>query len=287
MNLIFIGNTGFFGKEIYKHLKKSKKIKSLTSISSKKIDLLKEKNISKLSKLYKKNSMIIFCAGIKKQYGDNIKIFNQNQKIIVNFAASLNSNVKRIIFFSSASVYGEDTDHQEKINEKTNLHLNSYYGISKYFSEKVLDKITKDLNINLAIFRIPLVYGVGDTSKGYGPTSFIHKFMADEQIDLWGHGSELREFIYIEDIVKITYIFINNGKTGIYNIVSGKSYSYKDILNLLSIVLKKNVIINNKKRTKNKVNHIFDNRYLSKNIKNYKFINLESGIKKFLKSYDK
>ena len=54
MNLILIGNTGFFGKEIYKHLKKSKKIKSLTSISSKKIDLLKEKNISKLSKLYKK-----------------------------------------------------------------------------------------------------------------------------------------------------------------------------------------------------------------------------------------
>jgi nucleoside-diphosphate-sugar epimerase len=56
----------------------------------------------------------------KKQLGDNIDIFEKNLIIINNFIrAVLSVSPKKIIFFSSASVYGEDVFHSNKINENT------------------------------------------------------------------------------------------------------------------------------------------------------------------------
>lgn len=286
MHISLIGHTGFFGKEIYNFLKNKKNIKSISVISSKNIDLSDKKNISRLSKIYKKNSIIIFCAGIKKQYGDNLEIFNKNQSIVLNFAQSLNSNVKKIIYFSSASVYGEDIDTKEKINEKTELQLKSYYGISKFVSEKILEKKSLEHEIDLVIFRIPLVYGIGDTTIGYGPSDFVHKFLNKKEINLWGNGEELREFIYIEDIVKITNIFLTKNIHGVFNIVSGKSYSYRDVIRILEKKLNIKCRINRNKRTKKKVNHSYDNLKLKNNLEKYKFLNLEEGLSKFLKSYE-
>ena len=287
MHISLFGHTGFFGREIYKYLKTKKKISNLSVFSSKEFDLSKKIDIKTLSKTYKKDCTIIFCSGIKKQFGDNLNIFDLNQKIITNFAKSLNTNVKKIIYFSSASVYGEDTLHKSKINENSELHLKSYYGLSKYISEKILEKATKELGIKLIIFRIPLVYGIGDSTKGYGPSDFINSFINNKAITIWGTGDEFREFIYILDIVKITYIFLNNKSEGIFNIVSGKSYTFFSIIRILNKIFSKNHKINYIKRTKRKVDHRYNNKRISQFSNGYKFHTLKEGIIKFLKSYDK
>ena len=110
-----------------------------------------------------------FCSGIKKQYGDNLNIFDLNQRIITNFAKSLNTNVKRIIYFSSASVYGEDKFHKNRINENTELYLKSYYGLSKFISEKILEKTTKELGIKLIIFEYRLYMVLAIAPKDMAP----------------------------------------------------------------------------------------------------------------------
>ena len=287
MHISLFGHTGFFGREIYKYLKTKKKISSLSTFSSKEIDLSKKIDVGGLSKRYKKDSTIIFCSGIKKQYGDNLNIFDLNQRIITNFAKSLNTNVKKIIYFSSASVYGEDIPHKNKINENTVLYLKSYYGLSKFTSEKILEKAAKEHGIKLVIFRIPLVYGVGDSTKGYGPSDFINSFIDNKQITLWGKGDEYREFIYIIDIVKLTYKFLNNNSEGIFNIVSGKSYTFYEIIRILNKIFSRKYKINYKKRSKKKVDHKFNNKKMIKFSNGYKFHTLKEGIIKFIKSYEK
>ena len=60
------------------------------------------------------------CIGVKKQLGDDIEVFEKNMKIINNFCKAVsNISTKKIIYFSSAAVYGEDVDYHEKITEKT------------------------------------------------------------------------------------------------------------------------------------------------------------------------
>ena len=59
------------------------------------------------------------------------------------------------------------------------------------------------IQTSLLILRPALVYGKEDLSYSYGPTGFIYKAINFEELVLWGDGSELREFIYVEDVAKI------------------------------------------------------------------------------------
>ena len=79
---------------------------------------------------------------------------------------------------------------------------------------------------------------------------------------------------------------MNNKTEGIFNIVSGKSYTFFAIIRILNKIFLKKYKINYKKRTKQKVDHKFDNKKISKFSNGYRFHTLEEGIFKFLKSYD-
>jgi len=287
MHLIIIGHSGFIGSELSKFYKRKKNLKKITLVSSDKVNLTSKKSIKYLQGIYSKNTVVIFCAGIKRQLGDNIDIFNKNLLIITNFAKSLNSNIKKIIFFSSAAVYGEDTYRSLRINENTSVDPTSYYGLSKYNSEIILKKITENLKIKLVCMRPPLVYGFQDKSMGYGPTQFISLSLQNKTIVLWGDGSEKREFLYIKDLIYITSIIQNSNYEGVLNIVSGKSNDFIDIINVLKKNYNPKLRVINKERSKPKVDVKFSNIKLKKLIKGYKFTSLSSGIVNFIEEYEK
>ena len=80
---------------------------------------------------------------------------------------------------------------------------------------------------------------------------------------------------------------MNNKSEGIFNIVSGKSYTFFGIIKILNKIFSINYKINYKKRTKKKVDHKFNNKKIIKVSNGYKFHTLEEGIIKFIKSYEK
>jgi UDP-glucose 4-epimerase len=283
MDIIIIGYSGFIGKNVFNFLV-SNETYSLTGISSKEIDLTKDNSFIPLSKYLSSDCIVIMCSGIKKQLGDNYKSYEGNTSIINNFCQAISLvPPKKIIFLSSASVYGEDVTYLEKITEQTPVQPKSYYGISKYAAENLLKKTCEDNNISMVILRPPLIYGKDDLSRGYGPTGFIYKALEDKELILWGDGSEYREFIYIEDVSNIIDRILQNDFIGILNLVSGSSYTYKDIKLIIEKKLNKKVIIKSQKRSKEKVNHFYENE-LIKNIScSYQFHSLEDGINKMIK----
>ena len=216
MDFTVIGSTGFIGSSIYTSLKLDS-MNSVVGISSNQVDLSNTDSYKKLKNIITANSTIIMCAGVKKQLGDNIDIFEKNLIIINNFIRAVMSvSPKKIIFFSSASVYGEDVVHSDKINENTLVVNRSYYGMGKYMSELLLTKVCEEVKTELVILRPPLVYGDGDLSFGYGPTGFLRKALDGDDITMWGDGTELREFIYINDVVDIVKILINSDFNGVF-----------------------------------------------------------------------
>ena len=145
------------------------------------------------------------------------------------------------IFLSSASVYGEDVVYRESITENTPAQPKTYYGIAKYSAERILEKVCIDNHTELMILRPPLVYGKDDLSRGYGPTGFTYKAINSEEIILWGDGSEFREFVFITDVAKTIHRLLNNNFNGILNLVSGKSYTFKNIYDLLIKISKSDI----------------------------------------------
>jgi len=87
--------------------------------------------------------------------------------------------------------------------------------------------------LNTKILRIFNVYGAGQSDEYAGViTKFIENIKRDKPIEIYGDGTQTRDFISIEDVVESILNSIENivGKRGrIFNIASGKSEKIKDV----------------------------------------------------------
>ena len=169
-----------------------------------------------------------------------------------------------------------------KTRENTKNIANSYYGLSKIIAENLI-KITFKNSLNkFIVLRMPRIYGPNDNINNYGPTQFTFRAMRKQKINIWGNGKELREYIHINDIIKIFDKIVDSKINGTINIASGKPYSFVDIITVLQNLLNYKISYDHVKRTGTLVNHVFDNTNFKKYFKNYKFIDLNSGIKSLI-----
>ena len=223
------------------------------------------------------------CSGIKSTFGNNLDSFRMNMKMAENICGVLKNNpVRKFVFFSSLAVYGVDINNIN-ISETTEIKPDTYYGLSKYASEQLLELTFSNLNESQLIkLRTPTIYGPNETILAPTPSGFLNTYLDGGEVTLWGDGTEMREFIYVDDIVKIVDLLISTEYSGSINIGSGTGYSYKDSLEIISKILKRKIIINRKKRTKEKVDKLVDRSLFNNLIPKFEFTSLESGLKKII-----
>ncbi|MDD4526516.1 MAG: ADP-glyceromanno-heptose 6-epimerase [Candidatus Margulisbacteria bacterium] len=148
---------------------------------------------------------------------------------------SLNNDID-LIYASSASIYGNG-DKGFKEDPMCEYPLN-VYAFSKFsFDNFVRNVRLKRKNIDSQILGLRYfnVYGYQENHKGKMASvayRMFNQIKNKEEIKLF-EGSEgfLRDFIFIEDVVKVNLFFYENGKQGIYNCGTGKARSFLDIAN--------------------------------------------------------
>ena len=277
MKNLILGKNGFFAKSLFE----DKYFNDCIFLSKEDFKNINNLKRSKLKNIKINNCLILF--GVKKQHGDNYNNFKINQKIDENLSYFIKLIMpKKIIYISSTEVY--DIEHNKKIkfNLNSNIKPISYYGLSKINSEFMISNICNQSKIKFLIIRLPLVYGKYDNSNSYGPTNFINSFLRNNLIKIWGKGDEYREFIYIQDFVNFIKIIFDCSKYGYINFVSGKSYSFIDIVRYLELFSTKKIKLKFLKRNKQKFNIFFTKDKFLSSIK-FKFTPLNKGIKEFLK----
>ncbi len=281
MKTLIFGGDGLIGKKIIYKLK-SFKNKSYYSIDKNELDLslVTNKELIKQKLEVIKPDIVIILASIKRQIGDSSEIKNYNDKITDNLAYALSEQKCKIVYLSSAAVYGE-RNNQKNYNELSKISPTSSYGEHKVRSEKIYKTFIE--NKNLVIIRPPLIYDMNE-KKGYNPSGFLNSGIEDKFIKLWGDGNELREFIILEDAANIILKLCFIDCYGIYNLTSGKSFSYRQIADHISKYTDCEII--EQARTGILVNHTYDNRKLKKLINNYEFITPFKAIdSKYFKKY--
>jgi len=278
--IIILGHTGFVGSYLEKHFLKTFSEIEMIGHSTVSIDLTKEKEVNTLAEFLNQQTVVILCSAIKRQLGDNLDIFSKNIQMVANLSRLLqNHSIKKIVYFSSTSVYGEEV-HNLNITETTSAHPTSYYGIAKFTSECLLrNAIDSQENTSLLILRPPLIYGPKDRSLSYGPSKFTKSAVEGTQITLWGDGTEKREFLFIDDLVEITSRLLFNEDQGILNIASGTSHTFKNILDNISRLQPSPLRVNSRLRSKSKVDNVFNNQVLNQHLPDFSFTSLEEGIK--------
>lgn len=134
----------------------------------------------------------------------------------------------RFIAFSSATVYGNNTEHNIAVNEADTQITNSLdesicaYSQSKRMTETLAKAYYSQYGVESIIARFGYVYGFSKFPPNTAFFNFIKTALAGNDIVLNGKCFERRDNIYVKDAVKLLITLANEGKSGeSYNVASG------------------------------------------------------------------
>ena len=254
-----------------------------------KLDLSKAKQHSKLSN-YKFDYIFHFAAqpGVRysllypeRYYENNVKAYNY---LIENINKK---NIKKIIYASSSSVYGDQKSFPT--NEKAYLNAKNPYAISKVINEKISEMYSSIYNINFIGLRFFTAYG-----EWGRPDMFIIKLLNSiykkKVFYLNNKGNHYRDFTYIGDIVstceKLLY-YKSNSKNEIFNICAGQKVNIKILLYQIVKQFPKAKIKMIKANKADVYQTFGSNKKIVKSLKLKKFINIKKGLEKTITWYKK
>jgi len=129
--------------------------------------------------------------------------------------------VKKIIFASSVAVYGRGKVFPA--SESSEINPIYSYGISKHTAEAYLKYFSRYYELNFEILRYSNVYGPRQPIFGEVGVIAIYtdKITKNEPLVIFGNGKNLRDYIYISDIVNFTIHSVTLKNSSIYNVGSG------------------------------------------------------------------
>jgi UDP-glucose 4-epimerase len=128
----------------------------------------------------------------------------------------------RVVFASSAAVYG--TPRAFPIREDANISPISPYGASKAASELYLRAFEENHKIEAVSLRYFNVYGPRQTPNQYAGviSKFVRRALQQKTLEIYGDGSQTRDFIYVSDVVDATVAALEkNLRDRVFNIASG------------------------------------------------------------------
>ncbi|MCM8798292.1 MAG: SDR family oxidoreductase [Candidatus Omnitrophica bacterium] len=158
--------------------------------------------------------------------------------------ASKKMGVKRVIYASSSSVYGE----RDKFPEKENFlpHPISPYAVSKLAGEYWCQVFSASYGLETVSLRYFNVFGPRQSLESQYAIvvpKFITCLLYNQSPPIYGDGTQSRDFTYIENVVKANLLATTKeGISGeVFNIASGKDYSVLDLLGILQRIMHKKI----------------------------------------------
>lgn len=149
------------------------------------------------------------------------------------------TSCKKFIYASTMSVYGEQPN-KEQFSEMDNTIPKSFYAVGKLSSERYMHIFSKEFGIDYTVLRYFNVYGPGqnmDNMKQGMVSIYLKQFIApdSEDVIIKGSSERFRDFIYIDDIIKITIAASTDlgFSNKIVNVGTGVKTTVKEVITLI------------------------------------------------------
>lgn len=296
-NILLLGGTGFIGKNIIEYF--------ITNINFSNYQLIV------LSRYYQvsEHKNVVYELG---DYGDKEvlkKLFNQWSFVMVFHLASssipissnkniqddINGNLISTIYLlevmkdygcdfilylsSGGAVYGDKKI--AIISEDASCTPISSYGIVKLAVENYLKLYQRHYGINYLVLRISNPFGSYHNSEQQGVINIaIRRAVMGKSLEVWGDGSQSKDYIFIDDLVKIIFQLIQNKIVNkVVNVGSGQSHQLNNILDIIKSHLP-NFEINYVESKRTDVKDFCLDISLLKSLIDFKFTEFEEAIKK-------
>ena len=192
-------------------------------------------------------------------------------------------DIKFVYFSSGGTVYGNRTD-MTPFKETDPMAPISYYGWSKQMMENSILYVHRTAGLKYLIVRPSNPYGHGQNihAKQGLIAVALGKILAGEPIVVWGDGSNVRDYIYIDDLCEVLCLLLEKDVCNTtLNIGSGVGASINDIIQVLRDVVSEEVQVEYQPARKVDVSHmILDTTHLKQYV-NVEFTSLVEGVTRF------
>jgi UDP-glucuronate 4-epimerase len=218
MIILVTGCSGFIGSHLCEKLIENDNIVIGIDINdlpydfkyTKQINFIKEDIKNKINSIKKwKPEIVIHLAALPGVYPSTIKPFetiDTNIKGTLNLLEECKKNgVKKIIYASSSTVYGNEHNSDDK---QTSDNLLSPYAISKKTCEMFFSYYSNNYDMKCIGLRFFSVFGPRGR-KDMAPYIFINSILNENEVTIYGDGTIRRDFTSIDDIVDGIILAIN------------------------------------------------------------------------------
>jgi UDP-glucose 4-epimerase len=293
MKFVVTGGAGFIGSNIVKLLLKQNHTPividnlcrgEIERISSPEIEFHKVdiRNFDQLKKILKNSDGIFHQAALtdvqesftkQEEYNDvNVKGTENIFKIAKEF------NLK-VVYASSSSIYGNPG--KIPITEDSKRDPINPYGKTKLDDEFIAENYSKD-NVSIIGLRYFNVYGKGQTGSYAGViTKFINKLKENKDPIIFGSGTQVRDFIFVEDVALANISAMkSNVNNGFFNIGTGITTSIKQLAKIMIKLSNLKLDIQYKDTLDGDVKFSQANTNLTESILKWKYsVKLKDGLK--------
>jgi UDP-glucose 4-epimerase len=267
-SVLVTGGAGYIGSVIVKQLvKEGHKVVVLDDLSKGhaeavhpkavlvNVNLSDLKELDKVFKKYKFDAVIHMAAfsevgesvqNPKKYFANNVDNSVSLLKIM------LDNGCKKIVFSSSAAVYG--SPKTVPIVEDAETKPTNPYGESKLMFEKILEDHKRSHNLKYTSLRYFNAAGADeDYGEDHKPESHLIPIILQvalgkrKEIEVFGtdyptkDGTCIRDYVHVSDLAKAHILALK--KEGVYNLGSEKGYSVREVINVAKEITGKNISV--------------------------------------------
>jgi UDP-glucose 4-epimerase len=249
--IIIFGGSGFIGSYFCEYLLKKKYIITIYDLtkpnfSHKSLKFIKGNIVNKndvINAIKGHNFVMNFAGWADIETADSAHTEVIDQNVIGNLnilEGSRKHKVNKFVYASTMYVFSK---------------YGGFYKASKQISEIIVNQYNLKFGLNFSILRFGSLYGPG-SSKGNSIYDLITDALKNKQLNYWGSGEEIRQFIHARDAAKICDVIFNEKNPRQYLTVSGlEDIKIKDLLDLINETFDKKLKIFCKKNKKSQIHY--------------------------------
>ena len=250
MKVVVTGGCGFIGSNIAEELIKKHYVVVIDDLSTGRIENIQSLQDKENFEFVRGN---ITDLGLLKQIFEDVDcIFHQaaipsvqrsvenpldtneaNIKGTLNvLIAARDCGVKKVVYASSSSVYGDTPELPKKENMKPNPQ--SPYAVSKLTGEYYCKVFSDIYGIKTICLRYFNVYGPKQNpASEYAAVipRFINRVLNNQPPIIFGDGNQTRDFTFVKDVVKANILAMEKNVEGVFNIAYGQQISINELAN--------------------------------------------------------
>ncbi|HNW38108.1 MAG TPA: SDR family oxidoreductase, partial [Methanosarcina vacuolata] len=258
-NVVVTGGMGFIGSHLAEKLLEDNEVTIIDNESTGKIEnirhLLGHKNLTvikgsivdlNLTEIFKDKDYVFHLAAIPsvpRSVKDPFSSNNSNVTGTLNvLIAAKDAGIKKVIFSSSSSVYG-DTPTLPK-REDMPINPMSPYAITKATGEMYCGVFQDLYGLPTVSLRYFNVFGPRqDPNSQYAAVipKFITAILNDESPVIYGDGEQSRDFTFVKNVVDANILSCESKKTGIFNIACGRRITINQLADYINEILGKEI----------------------------------------------